>query len=50
MRTHMRNGNKSHHEGTKVTKGSDVDIFKLLNFALPSTLLRACFVTFVVSV
>ena len=35
-------------EHTKITKGSYIDISKLLNFVLPSTLLRACFVTFVV--
>jgi len=35
-------------EITKDTKGSDIDISKLLNFVLPSALLRACFVAFVV--
>jgi hypothetical protein len=35
-------------KSTKDTKVSDIDISKLLNFVLPSALLRACFVTFVV--
>jgi len=42
---HSRNQNEKsriHHEGTKDTKGSDLDIFKVLNFVL--------FVAFVVKV